>query len=287
MSRIPQIDPQTATGRTEELLRSVEQSLGAVPNFIRVLANSPAALNGFLGLFSVAHEGTLDPLTRERIALAVAEQNACQYCVSAHTALGRKAGLDNAEMLANRKGTSSDEKAAAALAFTQALVENTGDVTRAELDAVPNFIRVLANSPAALNGFLGLFSVAHEGTLDPLTRERIALAVAEQNACQYCVSAHTALGRKAGLDNAEMLANRKGTSSDEKAAAALAFTQALVENTGDVTRAELDAVRAAGHDDEEVVEIITHVALNLFTNLIGKAAQVDIDFPKIELRHAA
>lgn len=181
MSRIPQIDPQTATGRTEELLRSVEQSLGAVPNFIRVLANSPAALNGFLGLFSVAHEGTLDPLTRERIALAVAEQNACQYCVSAHTALGRKAGLDNAEMLANRKGTSSDEKAAAALAFTQALVENTGDVTRAELDAV----------------------------------------------------------------------------------------------------------RAAGHDDEEVVEIITHVALNLFTNLIGKAAQVDIDFPKIELRHAA
>ena len=115
----------------------------------------------------------------------------------------------------------------------------------------------------------------------------LALAVAEQNACQYCVSAHTALGRKAGLDNDEMLANREGTSSDAKAAAALAFAHALVENTGDVTRAELDAVRGAGHDDAEIVEIITHVALNLFTNLIGKAAQVDIDFPKIELRHAA
>ena len=155
------------------------------------------------------------------------------------------------------------------------------------LGTVPNFIRVLANSPAALNGFLGLYSVAHDGALDPLTRERIALTVAEQNACQYCVSAHTALGRKAGLDSDEMLANRDGTSSDGKAAAALAFTQALVENTGDVTRAEFDAVRNAGHSDAEIVEIITHVALNIFTNLIGKATQVDIDFPEVELRTAA
>ena len=172
----------------------------------------------------------------------------------------------------------------------QTATGRTGELLQSveqSLGAVPNFIRVLANSPAALNGFLGLFAVAHDGALDPLTRERIALAVAEQNACQYCVSAHTSLGRKAGLDNAEMLANREGTSSDAKAAAALAFAQALVDNTGDVTRAELDTVREAGHDDEEVVEIITHVALNLFTNLIGKAAQVDIDFPKIELRHAA
>ena len=155
------------------------------------------------------------------------------------------------------------------------------------LGTVPNFIRVLANSPAALNGFLGLYSVAQDGALDPLTRERIALAVAEQNGCQYCVSAHTALGRKAGLDSDEMLANRDGTSSDGKAAAALAFTQALVENTGDVTRAEFDAVRNAGHSDAEIVEIITHVALNIFTNLIGKATQVDIDFPEVELRTAA
>lgn len=155
------------------------------------------------------------------------------------------------------------------------------------LGAVPNFIRALANSPAALDGFLGLFKLAHDGELDPLTRERIALAVAEQNSCQYCVSAHTALGRKAGLDNDEMLANRDGASADPKAAAALAFTQALVENTGNVTRAEFDAVRAAGHSDGEIVEIISHVALNTFTNLIGKATQIDIDFPEVELRAAA
>lgn len=161
------------------------------------------------------------------------------------------------------------------------------DAVQSALGMVPNFIRVLANSPAALNAFLGLHGIAGAGALDPMTRERIALAVAEQNACQYCVSAHTAIGRKVGLDNQEMLANRMGRSSDAKAEAALTFARALVEQTGQVNKAEFDAVRAAGHSDGEVVEIITHVALNVFTNLLGKATQVEIDFPKIDLNKAA
>ncbi|WP_363351421.1 peroxidase-related enzyme [Methylocystis echinoides] len=158
---------------------------------------------------------------------------------------------------------------------------------QASLGVVPNFIRVLANSPAALNAFLGIHHIAGAGLLDPKTRERIALAVAEQNACQYCVSAHTAIGRKAGLDNQEMLANRVGRSSDAKAEAALAFARALVEHSGQVSKAEFDAVRAAGHSDGEVVEIITHVAMNIFTNLLGKSTQIEIDFPQIELNRAA
>lgn len=152
------------------------------------------------------------------------------------------------------------------------------DAVQAGLGMVPNFIRVLAHSPDALQGFLGLHGIAGAGALDPKTRERIALAVAEQNGCQYCVSAHTAIGRKAGLGNDEMIANRAGTSSDAKAAAALAFAKALVAEMGQVTKAEFDA---------EIVEIIAHVAMNLFTNLLGKATQVDIDFPKVELRQAA
>jgi uncharacterized peroxidase-related enzyme len=161
------------------------------------------------------------------------------------------------------------------------------DAVQASLGAVPNFIRVLANSPAALNAFLGIHHIAGAGLLDPKTRERIALAVAEQNACQYCVSAHTAIGRKVGLDNQEMLANRLGRSSDVKAEAALAFARALVEHSGHVSKAEFDAVRAAGHSDGEVVEIITHVAMNIFTNLLGKSTQIEIDFPQIELNRAA
>ncbi len=161
------------------------------------------------------------------------------------------------------------------------------DAVQASLGAVPNFIRVLANSPAALNAFLGIHGIAGAGSLDPKTRERIALAVAEQNACQYCVSAHTAIGRKAGLDSQEMLANRMGRSSDAKAEAALAFARALVEHAGQVSKAEFDAVRAAGHSDGEIVEIITHVAMNIFTNLLGKATQIEIDFPEIQLNKAA
>jgi uncharacterized peroxidase-related enzyme len=161
------------------------------------------------------------------------------------------------------------------------------DAVQSGLGMVPNFIRVLANSPAALNAFLGIHSIAGAGSLDPKTRERIALAVAEQNACEYCVSAHTAIGRKVGLDNQEMLANRMGRSSDAKAEAALTFARALVEHTGQVSRAEFDAVRAAGHSDAGIIEIITHVAMNIFTNLLGKATQIEIDFPKIELNKVA
>ena len=155
------------------------------------------------------------------------------------------------------------------------------------LGMVPNFIRVLANSPAALSAFLGLHGIASAGVLEAKTRERIALSVAEQNACQYCVSAHTAIGRKIGLDSSEILANRMGRSTDAKAEAALVFARALVEHTGAVSEADLDDVRRAGHSDAEIVEIITHVAMNIFTNLIGKATAVEIDFPRVPLANAA
>ena len=161
------------------------------------------------------------------------------------------------------------------------------DAIQGQLGMVPNFLKVLAHSPAALRAFLGLHGISGEGELDPQTRERIALAVAEQNACQYCVSAHNAIGRNAGLDTDEMLANRQGTSTTPKAAAALAFAWALVEHTGDVTDLEVATVRAAGHSDAEIVEIITHVAMNIFTNILGKSARIVIDFPKVELKAVA
>jgi uncharacterized peroxidase-related enzyme len=151
------------------------------------------------------------------------------------------------------------------------------------IGATPNFVRVLAHSPTALNAFTGLHGLAGGGILDPQTRERIALAVAQQTGCQYCVSAHTVLGANAGLDTAEILDNRRGRSADPKAEAALQFAQALVDTLGNVTPAEFDAARDAGHSDAEIVEIVGHVALNLFSNLVGKVSQVAIDFPKVEL----
>lgn len=161
------------------------------------------------------------------------------------------------------------------------------EAIQSKLGIVPNFLKVFANSPEALKAFLGLHGIANAGSLDALTRERIALALAQQNACQYCLSAHTAIGRKAGLDNAEIEANRAGSSHDAKAAAAVRFARALVAHSGEITSAELADVRNAGYGDAEVVEIITHVGMNILTNILGKASRVDIDFPKVELRPAA
>jgi len=161
------------------------------------------------------------------------------------------------------------------------------DGIQAQLGMVPNFLKVFANSPAALRAFLGLYAIAGEGSLDPQTRERIALALAQQNACEYCVSAHTAIGRKAGLDAAEIEANRAGTSQDAKAAAAVKFARALVAHMGEVTTAELLEVRNAGYNEAQIVEIITHVGLNILTNILGKASRVGIDFPTVQLKLAS
>lgn len=157
------------------------------------------------------------------------------------------------------------------------------DAVQKSLGATPNFIRVFANSPAALKGFLGLYGELGNAAIPIQTRERIALAIAEDNACQYCASAHTAIARKHGLSKEEIDAARHGRSADAKAEAAVTFAKSVMENRGEVTNAELAAVRAAGYGDAEIVEIITDVALNFLTNALGKAGQIDIDFPKVDL----
>ena len=148
---------------------------------------------------------------------------------------------------------------------------------------VPNFMQVFANSPPTLAAFLGLNTPLHRGALAAGTRERIALAMAEGNACQYCASAHTALGKQAGLDASEIRAAREGSSADAKADAAVKFALAVLENKGDITTGELEAVRQAGYDDAQIVEIIGHIGLNTLTNYFAKAARIDIDFPQVQL----
>ncbi|WP_420548341.1 carboxymuconolactone decarboxylase family protein [Curvivirga sp.] len=157
------------------------------------------------------------------------------------------------------------------------------DAIQNKLGMVPNFLKILAHSPDALKAFLGLHGIAETGSLSAQTRERIALVIAQGNSCEYCLSAHSAIGKKAGLSNSEIEANRNGTSQDAKAAAAVEFAKALNTHMGDITQAEFNAVREAGYSDSDIVEIITHVGMNILTNLIGKATHVDIDFPKVSL----
>lgn len=161
------------------------------------------------------------------------------------------------------------------------------DAIQLQLGMVPNFLKIFANSPAALRAFLGLYGIANEGSLEPKTRERIALAIAQQNSCEYCVSAHTTFGHNAGLSSDEITANRTGTSQDAKAALAVKLARSLAEHTGEITNAELAEAREAGYTDADIVEIIIHVGLNIITNMIGKASRVEIDFPKVALKIGA
>lgn len=156
-----------------------------------------------------------------------------------------------------------------------------------QLGVVPNLFRVVGNSPAALEGYLGLNGALGKGELEAATRERIALAVAEANGCDYCLSAHTYLGKNlAKLSEAEISANRNGSSSDSKAAAAVRFAVKLVKARGHVADADVQAVKKAGYNNAQVIEIVLHVALNTLTNYVNEVAKTEIDFPVVTAKAA-
>ena len=151
-----------------------------------------------------------------------------------------------------------------------------------QLGMLPNLFRLVGNSPAALEGYLGLNGALAKGTLEAPTRERIALAVAQINGCDYCLSAHSYLGKNlAKLSETEIAANRGGRSGDQKADAAVGFAVKLVNARGHVADADIKAVKDAGYTDAQVIEIVLHVALNTLTNYVNEVAGTEIDFPVV------
>jgi uncharacterized peroxidase-related enzyme len=162
------------------------------------------------------------------------------------------------------------------------------EAVKKQLGVVPNLFRLAANSSVALKGYLDVSGALGTGTLPAQTRERIALAVAEVNGCAYCLSAHAYLGKNlAKLDDAEITANRNGTSNNPKAAAAVEFAVKVTRERGHVSDNDVRAVKAAGYDDAQVVEIVLHVAINSWTNYLNEVAKTEIDFPVIAARKAA
>jgi uncharacterized peroxidase-related enzyme len=156
-----------------------------------------------------------------------------------------------------------------------------------QLGVVPNLFRMVGNSPAALEGYLSLMGALGKGELSAQTRERIALAVAQVNGCDYCLSAHAYLAKNvAKLDDAEVAANRGGGSSDPKAAAAVLFAKQVAQARGRVSDADLRAVKAAGYSEAAVVEIVMTVSLNVWTNYINIVADTEIDFPVVQANAA-
>ncbi|MBY4599412.1 peroxidase-related enzyme [bacterium BD-1] len=151
----------------------------------------------------------------------------------------------------------------------------------------PNMFRAVANSPAALQLMWAGFGALGGGSLPAKLGEQVAVAIADRNRCEYCLAAHTALGRKAGASASEMAEAQAGRSADPQTAAALAFALKVVEHRAAVTAADVQELRNAGFSDEAVVELLAHVALNLFTNYVNVALAVPVDFPKVALRQAA
>lgn len=166
-------------------------------------------------------------------------------------------------------------------------VKPTLDQIKGAFGVVPNMFRAVANSPAALESMWSSFRALGSGTIGAKLGEQIAVAVADRNACSYCLAAHTALGQKAGASAAEMSAAQIGKSDDPKTAAALDFALKLLENRGQINTADVEKLRSIGFDDSAIVEVIAHVALNLFTNYVNVALDVPVDFPGVKLRHAA
>ena len=119
-----------APAASQPLLEGVKKQLGVAPNLFRLVSNSPAALAGYLGLSGALAKGVLSAATRERIAITVAEFNGCDYCLSAHTYIGKNLlKLDDAELTANRSGASNDPKADAAVRFAAKVVRTRGRVS--------------------------------------------------------------------------------------------------------------------------------------------------------------
>jgi uncharacterized peroxidase-related enzyme len=160
-------------------------------------------------------------------------------------------------------------------------LRKTFDAIHTQLGVVPNMMRTMAQSPAVLDAYLAFGGSLRKGLLPASLQEQIALTVAEANACDYCLSVHSVLGRGAGLSADDVEASRDGHASDPRAAAALGFAQGLIDRRGAVTEQDVARVRAAGFGDGEIVEIIAHVGLNVFTNYFNRAVHTEIDFPVV------
>ena len=155
------------------------------------------------------------------------------------------------------------------------------------IKSVPNLAKALANSPAALKAWMEFDGALGKGSLNAKLRQEIALAVGQKNGCEYCVSAHTVIGKFTGLTDQQILNSRQGQGTSPKETAALTFARELLEKRGQVPASSIQALREHRFTDGEITEIVAHVALNIFTNYFNTALDVDVDFPRVALHQVA
>ena len=153
-----------------------------------------------------------------------------------------------------------------------------------KLGFIPNLIKVFGNSPATLQSYLSLGELTASGNFSNKFREQLALVIGEENSCNYCLSAHTAIGKMNGLTDEQTELNRQGLAKDAKVEAGLKFAQNVTKNRGQVSTEAINEVKNAGYNDGDILEIVLNVVSNTLTNYVNHIAETEIDFPKVEAR---
>lgn len=161
------------------------------------------------------------------------------------------------------------------------------DVVKSKLGGTPNLLTTMAHSPAVLKSYLEFSGALGDASLSAAVREQIALAVANANKCGYCTSAHTVIGKGAGLTGEQTVAAQRGEASDPKTQALVTLALQINENRGWITDEQFKAATDAGVTKPEILETVAVVTFNLLTNYLNHVIETEIDFPKVELVEAA
>ncbi|MGW3177528.1 carboxymuconolactone decarboxylase family protein [Streptomyces sp. NPDC001153] len=147
--------------------------------------------------------------------------------------------------------------------------------------SVPNLAKVMANSPALVKGWLALSGALSEGVIPAPVRERLAIATAQYNNCEYCLSAHTCIGAHVAEVDAEELERARDAESGPHIAAPLALSDTIARGHGSTDERQLKARRAAGVADAEMAEVTGNLGLNLLTNYFNLLADTDNAWPVV------
>lgn len=153
------------------------------------------------------------------------------------------------------------------------------DAIRGAIGMVPNIYQGLGNSPVALQGALQTDGLLKKGQLSGAEIEAIKLVVSEAYGCDYCLAAHTLLGKKAGLSQEDTIAIRRNASTQPKIGALVKFVNAALQPQARVSDADLEAVRGAGFNDAQIAETVQVIAQTVFTTLFNRVHKTPLDFP--------
>ncbi|GIU23605.1 carboxymuconolactone decarboxylase family protein [Shewanella sp. MBTL60-007] len=162
-------------------------------------------------------------------------------------------------------------------------VATTFSEIKSKLGMVPNLYATVGHSSTVLNAYLVFSDALSKGRLSAKQRELIALAIAQKNQCQYCLSAHTLIAGSIGLAKTNIKEAREGHADSALDQALITLAVELVELRGKLSTDQLDIAAKNGVDEELVFEVLAQVTANLFTNYANHLAQTDIDFPKVSL----